>query len=290
MLPERLDGLVIEITENELVSGDAAMLRRARRPARARRAAGRRRHGRRLRRPDPRDAPAAGHHQARPRAHHRRRPDPAKAPLISSFVRYARDIDADRLRRGRRDAAPSSSASPTSTSPTARATASPAPPRRGPPVARRGDRRLPALLRGRPRWTATDAPAPRRPRPPARAARRGGSPPPRRRPSWRPACSRSRDELQADEVRLVAGRGRRVGDPAARRRPDADPFEAAGAARCAASRSCLALPITHGGETSATSRPTPRRAPVEPLPDRPRPHDRLPARAAPRHTTVATAP
>ena len=95
MLPERLDGLVIEITENELVVGDPA-IREALAALRAR--------GARLAVDDTGAGYAGLTHVMRlqPDIIKLDRAlttgvdlDPAKAPLISSFVRYARDIDAD---------------------------------------------------------------------------------------------------------------------------------------------------------------------------------------------------
>jgi diguanylate cyclase (GGDEF)-like protein/PAS domain S-box-containing protein len=94
VLPERLDGLVIEITENELVSGDPAILK-ALASLRAR--------GARLAVDDTGAGYAGLTHVMRlqPDVIKLDRAlttgvdlDPAKAPLISSFVRYARDIDA----------------------------------------------------------------------------------------------------------------------------------------------------------------------------------------------------
>ncbi|MDA0167266.1 EAL domain-containing protein [Solirubrobacter ginsenosidimutans] len=95
VLPARLDGLVVEITENELVSGDAAITA-ALDDLRAR--------GARLAVDDTGAGYAGLTHVMRLQpdiikldraltsgVDH----DPAKAPLISSFVRYARDIDAD---------------------------------------------------------------------------------------------------------------------------------------------------------------------------------------------------
>jgi diguanylate cyclase (GGDEF)-like protein/PAS domain S-box-containing protein len=95
VLPERLDGLVIEITENELVSGDPAIHRAL---------AGLRARGARLAVDDTGAGYAGLTHVMRlqPDIIKLDRAlttgvdsDPAKAPLISSFVRYARDIDAD---------------------------------------------------------------------------------------------------------------------------------------------------------------------------------------------------
>ena len=94
VLPERLDGLVIEITENELVSGDPA-IHEALADLRAR--------GARLAVDDTGAGYAGLTHVMRlqPDIIKLDRAlttgvdtDPAKAPLISSFVRYARDIDA----------------------------------------------------------------------------------------------------------------------------------------------------------------------------------------------------
>jgi diguanylate cyclase (GGDEF)-like protein/PAS domain S-box-containing protein len=94
VLPERLDGLVVEITENELVSGDPAILK-ALASLRAR--------GARLAVDDTGAGYAGLTHVMRlqPDIIKLDRAlttgvdlDPAKAPLISSFVRYARDIDA----------------------------------------------------------------------------------------------------------------------------------------------------------------------------------------------------
>ncbi len=94
VLPERLDGLVIEITENELVSGDPA-IHKALAALRAR--------GARLAVDDTGAGYAGLTHVMRlqPDIIKLDRAlttgvdlDPAKAPLISSFVRYARDIDA----------------------------------------------------------------------------------------------------------------------------------------------------------------------------------------------------
>jgi diguanylate cyclase (GGDEF)-like protein/PAS domain S-box-containing protein len=94
VLPERLDGLVVEITENELVSGDPAILDAL---------AGLRRRGARLAVDDTGAGYAGLTHLMRLQpdiikldralttgVDH----DPAKGPLISSFVRYARDINA----------------------------------------------------------------------------------------------------------------------------------------------------------------------------------------------------
>jgi EAL domain-containing protein (putative c-di-GMP-specific phosphodiesterase class I) len=94
VLPERLDGLVIEITENELVSGDPAIHKAL---------AGLRGRGARLAVDDTGAGYAGLTHVMRlqPDIIKLDRAlttgvdsDPAKAPLISSFVRYARDIDA----------------------------------------------------------------------------------------------------------------------------------------------------------------------------------------------------
>jgi diguanylate cyclase (GGDEF)-like protein/PAS domain S-box-containing protein len=94
-LPERLDGFVVEITENELVSDDPAITR-ALADLRAR--------GARLAVDDTGAGYAGLTHVMRlqPDIIKLDRAlttgvdsDPAKAPLISSFVRYARDIDAD---------------------------------------------------------------------------------------------------------------------------------------------------------------------------------------------------
>lgn len=95
VLPEELDGLVIEITENELVSGDELFLD----------ALTELRHrGARLAVDDTGAGYAGLTHVMRlqPDIIKLDRAlttgvdlDPAKAPLISSFVRYARDIDAD---------------------------------------------------------------------------------------------------------------------------------------------------------------------------------------------------
>ena len=94
VLPDRLDGLVIEITENELVSGDPA-INDALAALRAR--------GARLAVDDTGAGYAGLTHVMRlqPDIIKLDRAlttgvdtDPAKAPLISSFVRYARDIDA----------------------------------------------------------------------------------------------------------------------------------------------------------------------------------------------------
>jgi diguanylate cyclase (GGDEF)-like protein/PAS domain S-box-containing protein len=94
VLPQRLDGLVIEITENELVSGDPAIHRAL---------AGLRGRGARLAVDDTGAGYAGLTHVMRlqPDIIKLDRAlttgvdlDPAKAPLISSFVRYARDIDA----------------------------------------------------------------------------------------------------------------------------------------------------------------------------------------------------
>src|SRR4051794_3225189 len=95
VLPERLHGLVIEITENELVSGDEALLEIL---------ASLRERGARLAVDDTGAGYAGLTHVMRlqPDIIKLDRAlttgvdtDPAKAPLISSFVRYARDIDAD---------------------------------------------------------------------------------------------------------------------------------------------------------------------------------------------------
>src|SRR3954454_5417060 len=95
VLPERLDGLVIEITENELVSGDPAIHKAL---------DGLRGRGARLAVDDTGAGYAGLTHVMRlqPDIIKLDRAlttgvdqDPAKAPLISSFVRYARDIDAD---------------------------------------------------------------------------------------------------------------------------------------------------------------------------------------------------
>jgi EAL domain-containing protein (putative c-di-GMP-specific phosphodiesterase class I) len=94
VLPQRLEGLVIEITENELVSGDPAIHRAL---------AGLRSRGARLAVDDTGAGYAGLTHVMRlqPDIIKLDRAlttgvdsDPAKAPLISSFVRYARDIDA----------------------------------------------------------------------------------------------------------------------------------------------------------------------------------------------------
>jgi diguanylate cyclase (GGDEF)-like protein/PAS domain S-box-containing protein len=94
VLPERLDGLVVEITENELVSGDPAIHKAL---------AGLRGRGARLAVDDTGAGYAGLTHVMRlqPDVIKLDRAlttgvdlDPAKAPLISSFVRYARDIDA----------------------------------------------------------------------------------------------------------------------------------------------------------------------------------------------------
>jgi diguanylate cyclase (GGDEF)-like protein/PAS domain S-box-containing protein len=94
VLPPRLDGLVIEITENELVSGDPAIHKAL---------AGLRARGARLAVDDTGAGYAGLTHVMRlqPDIIKLDRAlttgvdlDPAKAPLISSFVRYARDIDA----------------------------------------------------------------------------------------------------------------------------------------------------------------------------------------------------
>jgi diguanylate cyclase (GGDEF)-like protein/PAS domain S-box-containing protein len=95
VLPHRLDGLVVEITENELVSGDPQILH-ALDDLRAR--------GARLAVDDTGAGYAGLTHVMRlqPDIIKLDRAlttsvdtDPAKAPLISSFVRYARDINAD---------------------------------------------------------------------------------------------------------------------------------------------------------------------------------------------------
>jgi EAL domain-containing protein (putative c-di-GMP-specific phosphodiesterase class I) len=95
VLPDRLDGLVVEITENELVSGDPAITQAL---------ADLRSRGARLAVDDTGAGYAGLTHVMRlqPDVIKLDRAlttgvdsDPAKAPLISSFVRYARDIDAD---------------------------------------------------------------------------------------------------------------------------------------------------------------------------------------------------
>ncbi len=95
VLPERLEGLVIEITENELVSGDEALLENL---------AALRERGARLAVDDTGAGYAGLTHVMRlqPDIIKLDRAlttgvdtDPGKGSLISSFVRYARDIDAD---------------------------------------------------------------------------------------------------------------------------------------------------------------------------------------------------
>ena len=181
MLPDRLDDLVIEITENELVSGDPA-IDDAIADLRAR--------GARLAVDDTGAGYAGLTHVMRlqPDIIKLDRAlttgvdtDPAKAALISSFVRYARDIDATVCAEGvetlhelerladldvaygqgygiARPAAPWAAVAPEATAACLRS--------------------FDATPRRRHRRTA-----PRRPRPPARARCRDGWPPPPRRPS-----------------------------------------------------------------------------------------------------------
>ena len=265
---------MIEITENELVSGDPAILEAL---------AGLRGRGARLAVDDTGAGYAGLTHVMRlqPDIIKLDRAlttgvdlDPAKAPLISSFVRYARDIDAavcaegvetlaelERLAdldvaygQGYGIARPSAPWVPVAPEATA------------------------ACLHS---FQATLADAEHagesRLRPPARAALapagRGHARPRSSRPAWRPLA----DELQADEVRLT-GVERDARHAAAGRRPRGRPER-----RRRAARARLRL-LPHApdhprrrvvGHLEAYAR---RAAPVEPLPDRPRPRDRLPAR------------
>ena len=172
--------------------------------------------------------------------------DPAKAPLISSFVRYARDIDADRLRRRRRN-----------------------PPRARMP--RRPRRRLRPGLRHRATRRRPGRPShPRQPplvctpsRPASRRRRRAHRADHDRRLELlarRLAAATSQteldacllplaDELHADEITLIPAAGQHVsttqllaGDP------HADPL-AVHELRTRGFASRLTLPITHGGQT-----------------------------------------
>ena len=240
VLPERLDGLVVEITENELVSGDPAILR-ALASLRAR--------GARLAVDDTGAGYAGLTHVMRlqPDIIKLDRAlttgvdtDPAKAPLISSFVRYARDIDAavcaegvetlaelERLAdldvaygQGYGIARPSAPWVPVAPEATAACLHSFEATLADAAGAEDHDRRLELLAR---RLSAVTTPAELE------------------------ACLRPLAlELQADEVRLTG--------PAAVRAiqlladdPAADP-EAARTLRALGFGSCLTLPITYGGE------------------------------------------
>ena len=259
VLPERLDGLVIEITENELV------VRRRRRsstrsPTCARAARGW---------PSTTPAPAT------PGLTHVMRlqpdiikldralttgvdPDPAKAPLISSFVRYARDIDADVCAEG------------VETLGRARA-------------ARRPRRRLRPGLRHR---------APGRPvgrRSPPRPRRRACTPSRRR---WRTAATGSRRSPAGSRQSRRRASSRRC---SARWPPSSAPTRSAcldadaappQATRCAALREGFAhvtLPIPHGDRIVGHLEVyCARAAPVEPLRARAGAARRLSARPDPR--------
>ena len=245
VLPERLDGLVIEITENELVSGDPA-IHKALAALRAR--------GARLAVDDTGAGYAGLTHVMRlqPDIIKLDRAlttgvdlDPAKAPLISSFVRYARDIDAavcaegvetlaelERLAdldvaygQGYGIARPSAPWVPVAPEATAaclhsfQATLSDASPGADPDY----DRRLELLSR---RLASVTSQA------------------------ELDAClGPLAVELQADEVRLTDAGVRRATQLLADD-PEAD-AAAAAALRALGFGSCLTLPITHGGEVVA---------------------------------------
>ena len=243
MLPERLDGLVIEITENELVSGDPAIHEAL---------AGLRGRGARLAVDDTGAGYAGLTHVMRlqPDIIKLDRAlttgvdlDPAKAPLISSFVRYARDIDATVCAEGVETLAELERLADLDVAygqgyGIARPSA--------PWVAgRRRRRRRPACTPSRPRW-----PTPSTPATPTTTAgsscSRAGWRRSRRLRSWRPAWCPLAAELQADEVRL-AGVDADARHAAAGRRPRGRP-DAAAALRALGFGSCLTLPITRGGE------------------------------------------
>ena len=247
VLPDRLDDLVIEITENELVSGDPA-INDALAALRAR--------GARLAVDDTGAGYAGLMHVMRlqPDIIKLDRAlttgvdsDPAKAPLISSFVRYAQRHRRDRLRRGRRDAA-------------------------GARTPRRPRRRLrPGLLHRAPRRPVGPGHTPRRPPPvctPSRPACwtpptlrtaptttagssccRDAWPPPPQRASSTPACSPSPRSCTPTRSGSSPPRA------SASARPSCWPATPTPTrSRCSELRargfaSRLALPITHGGET-----------------------------------------
>ena len=193
--------------------------------------------------------------------------DPAKAPLISSFVRYARDIDADVCAEGVETLAELERLADLDVAyGQGYGIARPAAPwvagrRRRPP--------RPACTPSRRRLADAARRRRHRPRPPAgaaRAAARGGHHP--RRSSrrawcrWPPSCRPTRSASPVDAPRP---RTQLLADD-----PVADPG-AANALRAAGFGSRLTLPIIHGGETVGHLEAyAPRAAPVEPLPDRPR--------------------
>ena len=98
-LPEDLDGVVVELTENE-TRGRARPPRAARRPPRARRADRRRRRGRRPRRAPAAHERSARHRQARPRPRRRRRRRPG-ARRADRVLRRVRPPHRDRRLRRR---------------------------------------------------------------------------------------------------------------------------------------------------------------------------------------------
>ena len=144
-LPERLDGIVIELTEHELFSTDDGARPRAGAAARTRRADRARRRGQRLRGPAADHPHRARHPEARPVAGGRgaRRPAPLRAARGADLVRL-HDARGD-LRRGGRDARGPRRAGRAWTSPTRRGGRWRAPTRRG----RRRRRRRPPPRRPR---------------------------------------------------------------------------------------------------------------------------------------------
>jgi diguanylate cyclase (GGDEF)-like protein/PAS domain S-box-containing protein len=245
VLPDRLDGLVVEITENELVSGDPAITH-ALDDLRAR--------GARLAVDDTGAGYAGLAHVMRLRPDIIKLDralitgvdsDPAKAPLISSFVRYARDIDATVCAEGvetlqelecladldvaygqgygiARPSAPWSAVAPEATAACLQSFKTTLADAHDTPSRADHDRRLEVLAR-RLATITTGAELEACLLPVAR-------------------------ELQADEVRLV---GPNAGDHGATQLladdPDADP-ETTAALRAEGFASRLTLPISHGGE------------------------------------------
>jgi diguanylate cyclase (GGDEF)-like protein/PAS domain S-box-containing protein len=245
VLPDRLDGLVVEITENELVSGDPAITQAL---------ADLRSRGARLAVDDTGAGYAGLTHVMRlqPDVIKLDRAlttgvdsDPAKAPLISSFVRYARDIDADVCAEGvetlqelecladldvaygqgygiARPSAPWTPVAPEATAACLHSFQTTLGDANNTPSRADHDRRLEVLAR-RLAATATDA-------------------------ELEACLAPIAEELQADEVRLVGpyaghdGATQLLADD-----PGADP-EAAAALRVHGFASRLTLPISQGGE------------------------------------------
>ena len=200
-LPDRLDGLVVEITENELVSDD---------PAIAAALADLRSRGGRVAvddtgagyaGTDPRDAPTTRRHQARSRPDHRRRHRPRQGTADQLLRALRPRHRRRRLRRGHRDP------------PRARV---PGRPRRRLRPGLRHRTPLTALDQRRARKRPPPAWTPSRPRSPTPTrqipapttisvskASPGASPPSPPTPNSTPACSRSPTNFRPTAIRII---------------------------------------------------------------------------------------